>query len=90
LRPACLRRPAATLPGYTTDGQQQFFAYNPATGVVVANGNHWRLSPQGYYYYGTIELAGEYAISDQGVLNTGTGAQRSSPEHGLGNSGGWV
>lgn len=58
-----------TLPGYTTSGLQQFFAYNPATGVVVADGNHWRLSPQAYYYYGPLSLLGEYAISDQGVRN---------------------
>ena len=58
-----------TLPGYTTDGQQQFFAYSATT---VANGEHWRLSPQGYYYYGPLSLLGEYAISDQGVRNTTT------------------
>src|SRR6185369_14283644 len=32
-----------TLPGFITDGQQQFFAYNPTNGTVVANGIHWRL-----------------------------------------------
>ncbi|HXI73160.1 MAG TPA: porin [Verrucomicrobiae bacterium] len=79
-----------TLPGYTTDGQQQFFAYNPATGAVVANGNHWRLSPQGYYYYGPLSLLGEYAISDQGVLNTGTGAQAHLQNTAWEISGGWV
>ena len=56
-----------TLPGYSTDGQQQFFAYNPTNGTVVANGDHWRLSPQGYYYYGPFGLLGEYVISDQHV-----------------------
>jgi phosphate-selective porin OprO/OprP len=60
-----------TLPGYTTDGQQQFFAYNPTNGVVLAAGEHWRLSPQGYYYYGPFGLMGEYAISDQQVTKTG-------------------
>jgi len=53
--------------GFVTDGQQQFFAYNPAAGTVVANGDHWRLSPQAYYYYGPLSLLGEYAISDQQV-----------------------
>jgi phosphate-selective porin OprO/OprP len=57
--------------GYTTDGQQQFFAYNPGSGSVVAEGTHWRLSPQGTYYYGPLGLMGEYAISDQGVENSG-------------------
>jgi phosphate-selective porin OprO/OprP len=60
-----------TLPGYVTDGQQQFFAYNPSNGVVVASGQHWRLSPQAYYYYGPFGFLGEYAISDQTVQRTG-------------------
>jgi phosphate-selective porin OprO and OprP len=56
-----------SLPGYATDGQQQFFAYNPTNGVVAANGNHWRLSPQAYYYWGPFGLLAEYALSDQSV-----------------------
>jgi phosphate-selective porin OprO and OprP len=57
-----------TLPGYITRGQQQFFAYNPAGGAVVAaDGTHWRISPQGYYYWGPLSLMGEYAISNQKV-----------------------
>ena len=61
-----------SLPGYFTDGQQQFFAYNPADkAVVVANDDHWRLSPQAYYYYGPFGLLGEYVISDQEVTRTG-------------------
>jgi phosphate-selective porin OprO/OprP len=59
-----------TLPGYATDGQQQFFAYNPATGAVVASGTHWRLSPQVSYYYGPFGLLGEYVISHQRVSRT--------------------
>ena len=61
-----------SLPGYTTDGQQQFFAYNPAAGSVVAADTHWRLSPQGTWFYGPASLMGEYAISDQGVKTSGT------------------
>ncbi len=53
--------------GYKTDGQQVFYSY---TTGVVANGTHWRLSPQGYYYYGPLSLMGEYAISDQEVKKT--------------------
>ena len=49
---------------FLTDGQQQFFTY---TNGVVASGDHWRLSPQGYYYWGPFGLLGEYAISDQHV-----------------------
>ncbi len=62
-----------TLPGYATVGQQQFFAYNPASNaVVVASGDHWRLSPQGYYFYGPLSFLGEYVISDQQVSRTVT------------------
>jgi len=74
--------PATTggsLPGYFTDGQQQFFAYNPADkSVVVADQNHWRLSPQAYYYYGPFGLLGEYIISDQKVTRTGVAPFRSA------------
>lgn len=76
------------LPGYTTDGQQQFFAYNPGTGVVLANGQHWRLSPQGYYYYGPFSLLGEYAISDQGVSKGAAKANLQNTAWEI--SGGWV
>jgi phosphate-selective porin OprO/OprP len=56
---------------YLTDGQQQLFAY---TNGVVANGTHWRLSPQGYYFWGPLGLLGEYVISDQGVTKGATSA----------------
>jgi phosphate-selective porin OprO/OprP len=67
--------PATTggaLPGYFTDGQQQFFAYNPTNGTVVANGIHWRVTPQAYYYIGPVGVLGEYAISDQRVTKGAT------------------
>lgn len=62
--------------GYATDGQQQFFAYQPApvggnAPVVVADGTHWRLSPQGYDYFGPFGLLGEYVISSQSVRRVG-------------------
>lgn len=60
-----------TLAGYATDGQQQFFAYNPATGAVTADGAHWRISPQGYYYHGPVGFLGEYVVSNQRVSRTG-------------------
>lgn len=80
--------------GYTTDGQQQFFAYNPSNRVVTASGEHWRLSPQGYYYYGPLSLLGEYAISHQGVKSTSSSAPKVENAS-LNNtaweiSGGWV
>lgn len=59
---------------YLTDGQQTFFSYNPTAGTVVANGTHWRLSPQGYYYYGPFGLLGEYVISNQRVTKGATSA----------------
>jgi phosphate-selective porin OprO/OprP len=49
---------------YLTDGQQQLFTY---TNGVVASGNHWRVSPQGYYFKGPFGFLGEYVISDQQV-----------------------
>jgi phosphate-selective porin OprO/OprP len=49
--------------GYVTEGQQKFFTY----AGTVANGTHWRISPQGYYYWGPFNLLGEYVISDQQV-----------------------
>src|SRR5262249_28260515 len=57
------------LPGYTTSGLQQFFAYNPLNGLVVGDGTHWRLSPYIFYLYGPFGVLGEYAISHQEVLN---------------------
>lgn len=65
-----------SLAGYVTDGQQQFFAYNPVNTAsnrasVVASGEHWRLSPQAYYYYGPFGFLAEYVISDQHVARLG-------------------
>jgi phosphate-selective porin OprO and OprP len=58
---------------FVSPGQQRFFGYwtglgtNAATASVVADGEHWRISPQGYYYWGPFGLFGEYAISEQWV-----------------------
>jgi phosphate-selective porin OprO/OprP len=52
--------------GYKTDGQQTFFSYAGA----IANGTHWRISPQAYYYYGPLSLMAEYVVSDQQVTRT--------------------
>jgi phosphate-selective porin OprO/OprP len=51
-------------PGYTSDGQQKWFAYTTGT---YASGDQWRVSPQGYYYYGPLGILGEYVVSDQNV-----------------------
>lgn len=61
-----------TLPGYVTSGLQQYFAYNPATGTVVADGVHWRISPYAYYTWGPFGVLGEYLTMNQGLARSGT------------------
>jgi phosphate-selective porin OprO/OprP len=77
----------ALTPGYTTDGQQRFFAY---TNGVVGNGQHWRVSPQGYYYYGPLGIIGEYVVSDQQVVNVPKGFKADLQNTAWEVSGGWV
>ncbi len=72
IRRHCQAPLAARCPVTFHAGQQQFFAYNPVVGPVVGDGQHWRLSPQGFYNYGPFGVLGEYGISDQGVLNSFT------------------
>lgn len=61
------------LRNYVSAGQQRFFSYrtglgtNAATANVTADGEHWRLSPQAYYYLGPFGVFGEYVISNQEV-----------------------
>jgi phosphate-selective porin OprO and OprP len=71
---------------YLTDGQQQFFSYTNSS--VVANGEHWRLSPQGYYYWGPFCLLGEYVISNQKVTKGATSATLQNTAWQI--AGGWV
>ena len=58
---------------YVTPGQQRFFGYRTGTGTtaatpnVVADGDHWRLAPQAYYYWGPFGVFGEYTISNQKI-----------------------
>ena len=65
---------------YTSHGAQRFFAYrsgvgtNAATANVLADGNNWRVSPQGYYYFGPFGLVGEYVISSQELRRDAGGA----------------
>jgi phosphate-selective porin OprO/OprP len=58
---------AGLTPGFTTDGQEKFFTYAASS---AAEGAHWRVSPQGYYYYGPLGIEGEYVVSDQQVVKT--------------------
>lgn len=55
---------------FRTTGQQAFFSYRlgtTAADIVVANGEHLRLSPQGYFYYGPVGVLAEYVSSTQEV-----------------------
>jgi phosphate-selective porin OprO/OprP len=84
--------PATTggaLPGFATVGQQQFFAYNSD---VLAFGDHWRLSPQGSYFYGPFDLLWEYVISDQEVTTSGAAPLHTARLENTGwqVAGGWV
>jgi phosphate-selective porin OprO and OprP len=56
------------LPTYRTAAQQTFFRYRSdltPEGTTVANGNHWRIGPQAYYYRGPVGLLTEYYVSNQ-------------------------
>jgi phosphate-selective porin OprO/OprP len=62
------------LPGSRTPGQQALFSYraNTATGIapnnaVYADGDRTRVSPQAYYYVGSLGVIGEYTRVSQDV-----------------------
>ena len=54
------------LPRFKTVGQNTFFKYSSK---AVADGQHNRLTPQAWYYWGPLGLLGEYTISSQEVRN---------------------
>ena len=59
-----------TLPGYETSGGREFFRYRSdgsSAGTTVADGLHYRFSPQGYLYVGPFGLMTEYVRSAHGV-----------------------
>ena len=66
---------APALPSYRTPGQQIFFRYNSSSvspaGNAFANGKRLRLSPQGYFYTGSLGLLGEYVVSRNEVTAAG-------------------
>ncbi|MGH7134067.1 MAG: OprO/OprP family phosphate-selective porin [Phycisphaerales bacterium] len=67
------------LPQYRSDGQQVFFSYvtnSPATtpGTAFADGTQWRISPQGYWYWGPAGFLWEYVQSNNGVSFNGVKA----------------
>jgi len=64
------------LSSYKTASQATFFRYatdNPATGAgtTIADGTHWRVSPQAYYYWGPFSALGEVVRSSQKISRTG-------------------
>ena len=58
------------LPTIRTSGQQIFFRYRldlTAAGTTFADGAHWRVVPQAYYYNGPLGLLTEYVAASQAV-----------------------
>ena len=56
----------STLPSFATLGRQTFFSYtNGATASVAEAGDHLRLVPQGWYFWGPAGLYWEYAGSSE-------------------------
>lgn len=64
-----------SLRSFASGGQQRFFTYSSDT---AADGDHWRLSPQGYWFWGPFGVFGEYIVSRQRVVN---GAAADQLEH---------
>lgn len=73
--------------GYLTEGQQLFFTYHdgngngPGSPDVKADGIHWRLGPQAYWYYGPVSLQGDYGISSQELRREAGGITRGRVRH---------
>jgi phosphate-selective porin OprO and OprP len=63
------------LRSFVSAGQQRIFAYESS---AVADGNHWRVAPQGYWYWGPFGVFGEYVVSNQELVN---GAAPDQVEH---------
>jgi phosphate-selective porin OprO/OprP len=51
---------------YRSPGQERVFRYRAST---FAEGTHWRLAPQGYFYAGPFGLQAEYTVSSMEVRN---------------------
>ena len=59
------------LSSYRSAGQQRFFRYQTGS---YADGEHWRLYPQAYWYHKNMGVMAEYALSNQAVSrNTDSG-----------------
>lgn len=72
---------------YASPGQQTIFRYLTGAGAAAAPnvlgvGDHWRLSPQAYWYWRSLGILGEYAISSQELEATaGATVTRKTLEH---------
>jgi phosphate-selective porin OprO/OprP len=69
--------------GYVSPGQQSIFSYYTGTGtnaVTVSAGKQWRLIPQAYYYWRSLGVFAEYAISAPELKRTGGGQGGSSEQ----------
>jgi phosphate-selective porin OprO/OprP len=74
---------AGSLRSFASPGQQSIFGYYAGTGtnaVTVADGTQWRLTPQAYYYWRSLGLLAEYAISSPEVRRSGGGVAGSVTE----------
>lgn len=54
-------QPGDATPTFTTVGRQTFFKYNS---TVSEGGEHLRINPQAYYFWGPFGAYGEYILSD--------------------------
>lgn len=55
------------LPSYRTPGQQSIFGYRTGATPSYADGRHYRIAPQLYYYAGPFGVLSEYVRSSQAV-----------------------
>ncbi len=65
----------SSIPQLVSPGQSRIVSYSPGvTGFsgVSGSGNHYRIYPQAYWYYGPYGLFGEYVLSSQELNNTVT------------------
>jgi phosphate-selective porin OprO and OprP len=64
--------PTPQLPSFRSPGQQSVFQY---AGGALARGRRTRLVPQGFFYYGSFGLLGEYARNEQRVVRNADAAE---------------
>jgi phosphate-selective porin OprO and OprP len=73
--------------GFTTDGQQKFFTYASS---VASTGDHTRITPQSYYYWGPLGLMGEFVADNDHVSNFATKTSANLENTAWEVSGGWM